>query len=101
MAGRYVVLEFDDVDSADAFMENEFLPRQLGFRRLGLFVSPRKFCQCPDKKRQNAKNWRRGKRTGLQLCVTCKRPSIFHQRGLMERLRHVFGNNLMEIEDTE
>jgi hypothetical protein len=101
MAGRYVVIEFDDPDSADAFMQNDNMAEQLTYRRLGLFVSPKKFCHCADRKRQNAKNWRRGKRTGLQLCVDCKRPSIFHQRGLMERLVHVFGYNLMEIEDTD
>lgn len=101
MAGRFVVLEFDDRSAAESFMENHYMPEQLGYRPLAMFVVPTKFCDCPDKKRQNAKNWARGKRTGLQLCVNCRRPSIFHQKGLMERLQHIFGYNQMEIEYEE
>lgn len=101
MAGRYVLIEFDDRLAADAFVQNDNLAGQLEYRRRGFFVSPNKFCQCPDKRRQNAKNWVRGKRTGLQLCIVCRKPSIFHQRGLMERIQHALGFNLMEIEDTD
>jgi hypothetical protein len=101
MAGRYVLIEFDDREAAETFTQMDALSSQLGYRRLGLYVSPRKFCECPEKRRQNAKNWVRGKRTGLQLCVVCRKPSIFHQRGLMERIQHALGFNLIEIEDTD
>lgn len=98
MAGRYVVLEFDDSDSADTFCQNENLGANLGYRVNGLFVKPQKFCQCPDKKRQDNRNWARGKRTGLWLCKRCRRASIFHQKGLMERLLYIFGYNQLQVE---
>jgi hypothetical protein len=99
MAGRYVVLEFNDSDSADAFVQNNHVPHQLGFNIRGMFLSPTKFCKCPDKQRQDVKNWARGRRSGIWLCRRCKRPSQFHQEGLLERLKQALGYNLLETDD--
>lgn len=96
MAGRYVLLEFDDPDSANAFVQNNHVPHHLGFKIAAMFVKPVKFCECPDKTRQNANNWRKGRRTGLYLCVRCGRPSTHHQTGIFKRLQYVFGYNLLE-----
>jgi hypothetical protein len=96
MAGRLVVLEFDDSDAADAFLENDHMAQQLDYERIGSYVLPRKFCVCPDKKRQNATNWARGKRTGIWLCKTCKKPSKFHESGILRRLEQVLGYNQLE-----
>lgn len=99
MAGRYVILEFDDRDSAESFATNPHMPEQLGYKVMAMFVKPVKFCQCPDARRQDNRNWYRGSRTGLFLHKDCKRPSEFHRRGLMARLKHVFGYNLLGDED--
>lgn len=96
MAGRYVILQFNDSLAADAFCDNETLSEQLGFRAIALYVQPKKFCECPDKRRQNGKNWVKGKRTGLYLCVNCRKPSVFHERGILQRLQYVFGYNQLE-----
>lgn len=99
MAGRIVILEFKDPDAANSFVENDTMASQLGYTRLAVYVRPTKFCECPDKQRQNGKNWRKGKRTGLYLCIKCKRPSVHHQRGILSRLQYVFGFNQLTIED--
>lgn len=98
MAGRYLLLEFEDPDAAEAYAHNEYMPEQCGFRVVAMFMRPTKFCQCPDKTKQNNKNWAKGKRTGLYLCVNCKKPSIHHQTGILERLKYVFGYNILDIE---
>lgn len=97
MAERMVILRFKDPDAANAFSANNTLAEQLDYEVKALFLVPVKFCECPDRKRQNAKNWRRGRRSGLQLCVTCKRPSRFHTEGIMARLEHVFGHNQLNV----
>lgn len=96
MAGRYVILEFEG--SADQFLRDEIV-EQYGGKAIGLFLKPKKYCNCPDKKRQDVKNWGKGKRTGLYLCKTCKLPSIHHQQGIMGRLQYVFGFNQLGVED--
>jgi hypothetical protein len=98
VAGRYVVLEFDDSDSADAFIENENISAHLAFKVLGLYVKPLLYCQCPDKRRQTVKNWARGKRTGLWLCRTCKKPSSFYIKGVRARLQEALGYNQLTDE---
>lgn len=96
MAGRFVILRFDDRDAANMLAVNKNLADQLGFKVTGVYILPTKFCECDDRLRQNAKNWFRGKRSGLQLCQRCRRPSGFHVSGLEGRLQHVFGKNQME-----
>ncbi len=98
MAERMVILRFDDADAANSFSANDTLADQLGYEVKALFLVPTKFCECPEKTRQNVKNWRRGRRTGLQLCVNCKRPSRFHTEGIMKRLEVVFGFNQLSVE---
>lgn len=95
MAGRYVILEFDDRDAAEAFVTNPHIPQQLGYSVTAMFLKPKAFCSCPDKLRQNNKNWAKNKRYGLYICLNCRKPSIFHERGIMDRLKYVFGYNLM------
>lgn len=96
MAGRYVVIEFDDRSSAESFVANKNLPETLGFEVKAMYLSPDKFCECPDKRRQNNNNWARGSRSGIWLCKTCKKPSRFHQAGLKDRLIAALGFNLLE-----
>lgn len=96
MAGRYVMVEFKDPDSANSFSMNETLGQQLGYRVVAVFIKPTKFCECPGSK--DAKDWRKGKRTGLYLCVHCRKPSRFHQAGIWKRLQWVMGFNLLEME---
>jgi hypothetical protein len=98
MAGRIVILEFEDADSANSFVENQHMPGQLGYSIMAMFMRPTKFCECPDKTRQHANNWAKGKRTGLYLCVRCKKPSIHHQKGILSRLQYVFGYNQLDSE---
>lgn len=96
MAGRLVVLEFDDRDAAEAFVTNPNQPEQQGFKVRAMYLSPTKFCQCPDKQRQDGRNWTKGRRTGLFLCIRCRKPSVFYQRGLLERLKFALGLNLLD-----
>ena len=97
MAERMVILRFEDVDAANSFVQNSTLPEQLGYEVKAMFLVPTKFCECPEKTRVNVKNWARGRRTGIQLCVRCKRPSRFHTEGIMARLEHVFGFNQLAV----
>lgn len=96
MAGRFVLLEFNDPDSAQAFVQNNHVPHQLGFSIRGLFLSPRKYCECPEKSRRQVKNWRRGKRTGIEICINCRRPSKHWSLGAVRRVEIALGTNLLE-----
>jgi hypothetical protein len=98
MAGRIVILEFDDADAAQVFVDNEDQLKLRGARPIAVFMRPNRFCECPDKQRQHVANWAKGKRTGLYLCKVCKRPSVHHQRGILDRLQYVFGFNQLEVE---
>lgn len=93
MAGRFVILRFDDRSAAEAFVENRHMPNQLGYKLFAMFLIPTKFCNCPDKQRQNVKNWGKGKLSGLYICRTCKRVSRHHEDGTLSRLQYVFGYN--------
>jgi hypothetical protein len=102
MAGRYIILTFDDKDEAETFalemmeVPQGEMPHLPGSARIfGMFIKPMKFCECPDKRRQDGRNWFKGKNTGLFLHQDCRRPSVFHQRGLMDRLCHILGKNLV------
>lgn len=95
MAGRYVILEFEDRDAANAFVQMENIQEQLGFTTKAMFLKPRKFCDCPEKGRQNLKNWRKHPKYGLYICVKCGKPSKHHESGIVSRLQYVFGFNLL------
>lgn len=96
MAGRIIVLEFEDRAQAEEFVTNSKALEYDGAKVMAMFIRPNKFCQCPDKQRQNASNWRKGRRTGLYLCTRCQKPSKHHQTGILSRLQYVFGYNLMD-----
>lgn len=98
MAGRYVILEFDNKLNAEAFISQRAALDADGADVRGVFLSPDKFCKCPDKARQNNSNWARGSRSGIWLCRRCKKPSRHHQGGLLSRLRTALGNNLLEVD---
>ena len=97
MAGRYVILEFDDKDLAQSFVGSS-VKEQFDFRVTAMFLKPTQFCECPDKQRHNVQNWAKGKRTGLYLCKRCRKPSVHHQSGILSRLQYVFGYNQLDIE---
>lgn len=97
MAGRFVILEFEDKSHAEEFVKLDFGID--GGNVMAMYLRPTKFCQCAEKKRQNVQNWAKGKRTGLYLCKTCKLPSIHHQQGILARLQYVFGYNQLEEHD--
>jgi hypothetical protein len=99
MAGRFIILEFEDVDAANAFAANRYMPEQCGYSVMAMFMRPKKFCDCPDKQRQNVKNWAKGKRTGLYICRVCKKPSKHHDQGILARLQYVFGFNQLEVHE--
>lgn len=96
MAGRYIILEFEDRDEASAFVQMSHLQEQLHFKPMAMFLKPKICCQCPDKNRQQLNNWRKHPKYGLYICTKCKRPSKFHEGGLIKRLQYAFGYNLLE-----
>lgn len=95
MAGRYVVLEFDDRDAAQSFVMNESMADHLGFRINSMFLKPHKYCECPDLKRKQNQNWRKHSKYGLFVCIRCGKPSRFHLGGVAKRLQYAFGFNLL------
>ena len=98
MAERMVILRFTDVDAANAFARNNTMAEQLDYEVKAVFLVPTKYCECPEKKRQNVKNWKRGRRSGIQICIDCRRPSRFHTEGIMARLEMIFGFNQLAVE---
>ena len=95
-----MILEFEDRDAADAFVANENISEALGFRAIAMFLKPKpgQFCECPDKWRQDGRNWRKHSKFGLYTCSRCKKPSVFHERGIVPRLQYVFGFNILPVE---
>jgi hypothetical protein len=96
MAGRYVILEFEDREAANKFVKMGRIHEQLRTKPVAMYLKPKKFCQCPDKSRQQQKNWRKHKKYGLYICERCGMPSQFHNRGILQRLQYAFGYNLLE-----
>lgn len=102
MAGRYVVLEFEDKEEAQAFLDDFKEDRRWTTGRIiAMFLKPKAFCECPDKSRQQLNNWRKNKKYGLYICGRCKKPSRFHNRGVLERLQYPFGYNMLDTEEKE
>lgn len=95
MAGRYVILEFDSKEAAEEFVTDGKLEGKYGFITRAAYLKPQAFCQCPDKAKQTAGNWRKHSKYGLYICSRCKKPSKHHQTGIVERLQYVFGFNLL------
>lgn len=95
MAGRYVIIEFEDRDAAQAFVMNKTLSGQLGFLTRGMYLKPKKYCDCEEKSRHRVDNWDKHPKYGLYTCKRCKRASRFHERGILRRLQYVFGFDLL------
>jgi hypothetical protein len=91
--GRFVVIEFEDTDAAEAFVKNENLPDQLAFSVWGLYYRPTVLCKCGGKR--NLKDWGKSKRFGVPLCRTCKRVSPAWASGVGVRLKFALGNNIL------
>jgi hypothetical protein len=96
MAGRYLVLEFEDKGAAEQVVRDE-MAQQYGGQVVGLFLKPREYCNCSDKARQNGKNWRKHKIFGLYICISCKKPSRHHESGVLGRLQYVFGYDISSL----
>lgn len=94
MAGRYVVLQFDDKALAEAFLAQDRALEHDGAEVIAVYLKPSQFCECPDKTRVNLKNWRKHRKYGLYVCTRCGRPSQFHNRGILERLQYAFGYDI-------
>lgn len=92
-----MVLEFEDRDAADAFVENEQQGKVRGYQVIAMFLKPKKFCECNNEKIPLGK-WLKDKKYGLYVCRDCKRPSQFHNTGLIRRLQYPFGFNILPVE---
>jgi hypothetical protein len=96
MARRLVLLEFEDPDSANAFVMNDNIAGQLAFTVRGLFMLPTSLCECPGKK--DIKEYARGKKSGIWLHRKCKKPSPHWVGGIDTRLAQALGHDLREVE---
>lgn len=77
MAGRYLLIEFDDDTAASLLREQINRAAKAGkkFRVVGLFARPGKTCGCayiPGER--SADRVARGAKLGWWVCSTCKRP---------------------------
>jgi hypothetical protein len=81
VAGRYLLIEFDDAASADALRAQIDNASHKGkrFRVVGLFSKPTGYCQCDPQNhvttRSNTSTLKRGKKFGWWVCSVCKRPA--------------------------
>lgn len=79
MAGRYLLIEFDDEATASHLREQIDVASRKGkgYRVVGLFARPGNFCKCGaawvNGARQQAQT-KRGAKYGWQVCLNCKRP---------------------------
>jgi ribosomal protein L37AE/L43A len=71
---RYVVVEFDDNDEADSFVNTlgVFNPSDDGssMRVIASYMKPTQFCECPKPEEKSV----RGKKYGLWVCRMCNKP---------------------------
>ena len=93
MAGRYLLIEFDDAESANALRTQIDSASRKGkkYRAVGLFAIPGPtFCDCGKETstRTEGSSLKRGKKFGWWVCSICKKPST------MMRL-----NNLIGVEE--
>lgn len=71
--GRLVLLEFDDNQDAELFMqEADFFAegRKPLCRVVGVFIKPGQLCECSPRPEKHF----RGSKFGLWACYTCKKP---------------------------
>lgn len=79
MAGRYLLIEFDDEAAASSLREqiNAATKKGKRFRVVGLFARPGKSCICIITQGQRAKDLvQRGGRFGWWLCKSCGKPRL-------------------------
>ncbi len=80
MASRYLLVEFDDAESADRLRQQIDNATRSGkkFRVVGLFAKPQApYCQCGKETttKTQASSLKRGKKFGWWVCTQCKRPA--------------------------
>ena len=79
MAGRYLLIEFDDEASASSLRAKIDNATKAGkkFRVVGLFARPGASCSCGALPGDRAKDKvKRGGRLGWWVCTTCKKPRL-------------------------
>lgn len=79
MAGRYLLIEFDDVETANRMRAQIDAASRSGkkFRVIGLFSRPGpEFCRCGDwiSRRGHQAPTKRGEKFGWTVCLQCKKP---------------------------
>lgn len=86
---RYLLVEFDDNDSADRMRAQINNAESAGknFRVIGMFSKPGALCDCSTRSDRSV----RGKRFGWRLCEACRRP----KNGSPQTL-----SNMLDDEDT-
>lgn len=79
MGSRYLLIEFDDEETALKMKEKIDAGHGKRFRVVGLFAKPTAFCQCGIEKWTTTKTspatTKRGRRFGWWVCTVCKRPT--------------------------
>lgn len=92
MAKRIVVIECDMDDV-------KLLRESYGdtYDVLGEYMSPQAYCRCGRK--PDAKNWVKGRRSGLFLCTKCKLPSRSWRAGIKMRLEQALGRDQLTLVD--
>jgi hypothetical protein len=79
MAGRYLLIEFDDAATATILREQINAATRKGkkFRVVGLFIRPSRACQCgPSHDIRHADQVKRGGKFGWWVCTRCNRPRM-------------------------
>jgi hypothetical protein len=86
--GRLVLIEFDNREEANAFVEEHHIPQATpgSVRIVGVFIMPAMLCECQPKTDKSF----RGSRFGLWACTTCRKVKPFEGQILFDvRKGHV------------
>lgn len=73
---RYVLVEFDDDRTADAFKDKIDKATDAGknYRVAGIYFRPTRWCECPVSEGYAKNQIALGSKYGLWNCVVCRRP---------------------------
>lgn len=84
--GRYLLLEFDDNDSADRMRAQIDNAEANGkaFRVIGVWGKPARLCDCAVRSESSLK----GSRWGWWVCPVCRRPKAGSPQSMGNRLDH-------------
>lgn len=100
MAGRYLLIEFDDEAAASLLRAQIDAASRKGkrFRVIGLFARPGTPCSCPYVKGDRAKDrFKLGGKLGWWLCTTCRKPRLGdHQLKNLVPLTEIVNPNVVE-----